>query len=90
MLISLNWLKSYVDIDVPVAELCDRMVMSGFEVESIEDLSATMRNVVAARILKLEKHPDADKLVVCQMLDKYIKANELEVIKKVSKAEYFK
>ncbi len=67
MNISLNWLKRYVDIDVPVEELCDKMVMSGFEVESIEDLSQTMRNVVAARILKLEKHPDADKLQICSM-----------------------
>lgn len=67
MKISLNWLKRYVDIDVPVEELCDKMIMSGFEVESIEDLSASMSNVVAARILKLEKHPDADKLQICQM-----------------------
>lgn len=67
MLISLNWLKTYVDIDVPVAELCDRMVMSGFEVESITDLSETMRNVVVGRIVKLEKHPDADKLQICQI-----------------------
>ncbi len=67
MLISLNWLKTYVDIDVPVNELCDRMVMSGFEVESITDLSETMRNVVVGRIVKLEKHPDADKLQICQI-----------------------
>ncbi len=67
MKISLNWLKRYVDIDVPVDVLCDKMVMSGFEVESVEDLSETMRNVVAARIVKLEKHPDADKLQICSM-----------------------
>ncbi len=67
MKMSLSWLKRYVDIDVPVEKLCDKMVMSGFEVESIEDLSQTMRNVVAARIVKLEKHPDADKLQICQM-----------------------
>lgn len=67
MKISLNWLKRYVDIDVPVEELCDKMVMSGFEVEEIIDLSETMKNVVAARILKLEKHPDADKLQLCTM-----------------------
>lgn len=67
MLISLNWLKSYVDIDVPVDELCDRMVMAGFEVESITDLSESMRNVVVGRILKLDKHPDADKLQICQI-----------------------
>lgn len=52
MNISLSWLKRYVDIDVPVQELCDKMVMSGFEVESIEDLSATMDRVVVGRIAK--------------------------------------
>lgn len=67
MLISLNWLKYYVDIDVPVNDLCDRMVMSGFEVESITDLSAAMSNVVVGKIVKLEKHPDADKLQICQI-----------------------
>lgn len=67
MLISLNWLKHYVDIDVPVNELCDRMVMAGFEVESITDLSATMSNVVVGRIEQIEKHPDADKLQICQV-----------------------
>lgn len=39
MKISLNWLKRYVDIPVSVEELCSRMVMAGFEVEDIEDLS---------------------------------------------------
>lgn len=67
MKVSLNWLKRYVDIPVSLNELCDKMTLSGFEVDGIEDLSATMSNVVAARILKIEKHPDADKLQVCQM-----------------------
>ncbi|MDD6032101.1 MAG: phenylalanine--tRNA ligase subunit beta [Oscillospiraceae bacterium] len=67
MKVSLSWLKRYVDIDVSVEELCDKMTMSGFEVEGVEDLSKSMNNVVAARILKMEKHPDADKLTVCQM-----------------------
>ena len=49
MKISLNWLRRYVDIPVTVEELCDRMVMAGFEVEDIEDLSQSMENVVAAR-----------------------------------------
>ena len=67
MKVSLSWLKRYVDIDVSVEELCDKMTMSGFEVEGVEDLSETMSNVVVAKILKKEKHPDADKLSVCQM-----------------------
>ena len=45
MKVSLNWLKRYVEIKVPVEELCTRMTMSGFEVEEVIDLSATMENV---------------------------------------------
>ncbi len=67
MKVSLNWLKDYVDIPVSLNELCDKMTMSGFEVDGIEDLSQTMHNVVAARILKLERHPDADRLQICTM-----------------------
>ncbi|HIW73727.1 MAG TPA: phenylalanine--tRNA ligase subunit beta [Firmicutes bacterium] len=67
MKVSLNWLRRYVDIDVPLQELCDKMVMSGFEVDGVEDLSATMDNVVAGRIVRLEKHPDADRLQICQL-----------------------
>ena len=67
MKVSLNWLKRYVEIKVPVEELCTRMTMSGFEVEEVIDLSATMENVKVGRILKIEKHPDADKLQVCQI-----------------------
>ena len=67
MKVSLNWLKRYVDIKVPVDELCNRMTMAGFEVEDVEDLSASMENVKVGRIVKLEKHPDADKLQVCQI-----------------------
>ena len=67
MKVSLNWLKRYVDIDVSVEELCRRMTMAGFEVDGVENLADTMRNVVAARLVKLEKHPDSDHLQICQM-----------------------
>lgn len=67
MKISLSWLKYYVDIQVSVDELCDRMVMAGFEVESVEDLSESMEKVVVGKIVRLEKHPDADKLQICQI-----------------------
>ncbi len=67
MKVSLSWLKRYVDINVPVKDLCDRMVMAGFEVEDMIDLSATMTNVVVAKILHIEKHPDSDHLQICQM-----------------------
>ena len=67
MKVSLNWLKRYVDIDVTTEELCRRMTMAGFEVDGVENLADTMRNVVAARLVKLEKHPDSDHLQICQM-----------------------
>ncbi len=67
MNISLSWLKKYVDIDVPVEELCEKMIRSGFEVESIEDLSETMKNVVVGKIVSMEKHPDSDHLWICQV-----------------------
>ena len=67
MYISLSWLKQYVDIDVPVNELCDKMIRSGFEVEDIQDLSETMKNVVVGQVKAMEKHPDSDHLWICQV-----------------------
>lgn len=67
MKISLKALKYYVEINVPVEELCDRMVMAGFEVESIEREGDNIKNVVAARIVELEPHADSDHLQICQM-----------------------
>ncbi|MBR6563909.1 MAG: phenylalanine--tRNA ligase subunit beta, partial [Clostridia bacterium] len=67
MKISLNTLKYYVDINVPVEELCDRMVMAGFEVESIEKEGENLQNVVVARIEKIAPHEDSDHLQICQM-----------------------
>ena len=67
MKISLNTLKYYVDINVPVEELCDKMVMAGFEVESIEKEGENLQNVVVARIEKITPHEDSDHLQVCQM-----------------------
>ena len=67
MKVSLSWLKNYVDIDVPVSELCDKMVMAGFEVEEIIDLSKSMRNVVVGKVTHMERHPDSDHMFICQI-----------------------
>lgn len=67
MKISLNHLKTYVDINVPVEELCDRMVMAGFEVESCESLGDKIKNVVVAKIEKITPHENSDHLQICQM-----------------------
>lgn len=66
MKISLKTLKYYVDINVPVEELCSRMVMAGFEVESIEKEGGSIVNVVAAKILKITPHENSDHLQICQ------------------------
>ncbi|HBT63356.1 MAG TPA: phenylalanine--tRNA ligase subunit beta, partial [Ruminococcaceae bacterium] len=67
MKVSLNWLRRYVEINVSLDELCKKMIQAGFEVDGIDDLSQTIKNVVVGRIVKLEKHPDADKLQICQL-----------------------
>lgn len=67
MKISLNRLRSYVDINVPVETLCDKMVMAGFEVESVEDLSTSMNRVVAGKILSTRPHGNSDHLTICEV-----------------------
>lgn len=67
MLVSLQWLKDYTDVNVPVKEFCDRMIMSGSDMETCEELGTGIEGVVIGRIDKIEQHPDADKLVVCQI-----------------------
>lgn len=62
-----SWLKDYVDIDVDINTLCDKLVSIGFEVEEVKYLGENIENVVTGKILKIEKHPDADKLVICQI-----------------------
>lgn len=65
MHVSYQWLKDYVDIDITPQELADRLTLSGIAVDVVEYLGAEIENVVTGRILKIEKHPNADKLVVC-------------------------
>ena len=67
MKVSLSWLKDFVDIDVTVEELAEKLVGAGFEVEEIIKSGDAMKNVVLGKIVKLEKHPDADKLQICQI-----------------------
>ncbi|MCF6284097.1 MAG: phenylalanine--tRNA ligase subunit beta, partial [Candidatus Hydrogenedentes bacterium] len=67
MRISLNWLRDYVDIDVSVEELAHQMTMLGLEIESVERLGDDIQNVLVGKILSIDAHPDADKIVVCQV-----------------------
>ena len=67
MLVPIEWLNDYIDIDVSDEEFCDRMIMSGSNLETCEHFCEEMERVVVGKIEKIEKHPDADKLVVCQI-----------------------
>ena len=67
MLVPIEWLKDYIDLDVTTEEFCDRMSMSGSNLETCEHFCEEMENVVVGKIEKIEKHPDADKLVVCML-----------------------
>lgn len=67
MLVSLNWLKEYVKIEQDPKTFGDILTMSGTKVETIDPISDEVSGVITGKIVKIEKHPDADKLVVCQI-----------------------
>lgn len=65
---SLSWIKAYVpDLDVTAQEYTDAMTLSGTKVENYEEMDADLDKIVVGQIDKIEKHPDADKLIVCQV-----------------------
>ena len=67
MLLPIKWLKDYVDIDEDVRKIADEITLTGSHVESIIDRSENLSKIVVGKIEKIEKHPDADKLVVCSI-----------------------
>ena len=64
---SIEWLEEYSDIDVNSAELGDILTMTGSKVETINETGENIKNVVVGKICFIEKHPDADKLVITQV-----------------------
>lgn len=67
MLLPIKWLKDYVDINKSTKEIADEVTLTGSHVESIENRAEGLSNVVTGKIEKIEQHPNADKLVVCQV-----------------------
>ncbi len=67
MKVSLNWLKDYVNINIDTNEFADKMTMSGSMVENVDVLGNDIKNVVVGHIESIKQHPDADKLVICQI-----------------------
>ncbi len=65
---ALSWIKAYVpDLDVTPQEYTDAMTLSGTKVEGYQCLDKNLEKIVVGQIDKIERHPDADKLIICQV-----------------------
>ena len=65
---ALSWIKEYVpDLDVTAQEYTDAMTLTGTKVEGFERLDKNLEKIVVGQITSIEPHPDADKLIVCQV-----------------------
>ncbi|QHS22963.1 phenylalanine--tRNA ligase subunit beta [Virgibacillus sp. MSP4-1] len=68
MLLSLNWLKHYVDLDdISPDDLAEKITKGGIEVDGVEKLGEGLKNIVVGYVKSCEQHPNADKLNVCQV-----------------------
>ena len=69
MLLSFNWLKKYVNLPDSISpeEVAEKLKMATVEVEKVENLGKNLENVVVGKVLSCEKHPNADKLKVCNV-----------------------
>ena len=67
MLISLNWLKQYVDIKESVEEIANALTMIGQEVEAIDIQGKDLGNVVIGQIVEFDKHPNSDRLTLLKV-----------------------
>lgn len=65
MKVTLNWLREFVEIELPVGQLIDRLALSGFEVEGVSEQGAAP--ITVAQITRIRPHPNADHLVVCDV-----------------------
>lgn len=68
MNLSMKWLRDYVDLsDMSIKEFTDALTLSGSKVETYKEEGANLKNIVVGKILKIEQHPDAERLVVCSV-----------------------
>ena len=64
----ISWIKAYVpDLDVTPQEFVDKITLSGSHVENYNQYDKNLEKIVVGKVLSIEKHPDADKLVICQV-----------------------
>ena len=67
MKFTLSWLKDHLDTSRDLHTITDTLTNIGLEIESIEDKSETYKNFTVCKVVKADKHPDADKLKVCEV-----------------------
>src|SRR6056297_1508806 len=67
MKFTLSWLKEHLDTSATVEEIAETLTDLGLEVESVSDPAARLRDFTIGKVINAEKHPDADKLRVCQV-----------------------
>ena len=67
MKFTLDWLKDHLQTSEDLKTITDTLTNIGLEIESVEDKSEQFKNFTVAKVIKAEKHPDADKLKVCQV-----------------------
>jgi phenylalanyl-tRNA synthetase beta chain len=67
MKVTWNWLREFVDLELSVAQLADRLTMAGLEVESVEHTGRDLAGVVCAELVRVHPHPQADRLSVCEV-----------------------
>lgn len=84
MIVTYNWIKEFVDCDLPAAELSHLLTMLGLEVEHMEEVGGGMDDVVVAQVVEKNQHPNADKLSLCKV------DNGKEIVNVVCGAQNFK
>ena len=67
MKFSEQWLREWVNPPVSTEELVEQLTMAGLEVDSVEPAAAGLESLLVGEVLSIEKHPDADKLRICQV-----------------------
>ena len=67
MKVPLSWLKDYVDVDIPVEELAQKLFSCGLEVEELTYVGQEIERCVVGRIEKIVPHPDSDHLQICTL-----------------------
>ncbi len=67
MRVSFKWLQEYVQVDLTPQELARKLTMAGLEVEEVESTLPAFNGIIVAKVLQVNKHPNADRLSICEV-----------------------